>query len=113
MNVGQILETHLGWASAGLGRQIGELVDRYTFAQRKNAGRGGPSLDDPRDKLKTIYSPPIYQTEIADHRDDELLELARNLKVGACPSRPRCSTVRARKTSAACSRWPGSTARVR
>src|ERR1700750_3427576 len=28
MNVGQILETHLGWASAGLGRQIGDIVDK-------------------------------------------------------------------------------------
>ena len=29
MNVGQILETHLGWAAAGLGKQIGEAVDAY------------------------------------------------------------------------------------
>ena len=29
MNVGQILETHLGWACANLGQQIGELVNRY------------------------------------------------------------------------------------
>ena len=29
MNVGQILETHLGWACAGLGRQVGEAVDAY------------------------------------------------------------------------------------
>ena len=29
MNVGQILETHLGWACAGLGRKIGELIDAY------------------------------------------------------------------------------------
>jgi DNA-directed RNA polymerase subunit beta len=29
MNVGQILETHLGWASASLGRQIGELIDSF------------------------------------------------------------------------------------
>ena len=28
MNVGQILETHLGWACAGLGRQIGEMLDQ-------------------------------------------------------------------------------------
>src|SRR5205085_4410197 len=28
MNVGQILETHLGWACAGIGRQIGEVVDK-------------------------------------------------------------------------------------
>ena len=27
MNVGQILETHLGWAAAGLGKQIGEVLD--------------------------------------------------------------------------------------
>ena len=29
MNVGQILETHLGWACANLGREIGELVENY------------------------------------------------------------------------------------
>ena len=29
MNVGQILETHLGWASSGLGRQIGDMLDRF------------------------------------------------------------------------------------
>ena len=29
MNVGQILETHLGWACAGMGRKIGELIDAY------------------------------------------------------------------------------------
>ncbi len=28
MNVGQILETHLGWACAGLGKQIGDVVDQ-------------------------------------------------------------------------------------
>ena len=37
MNVGQILETHLGWACATLGKQVGELVDEYrrTGAQRE------------------------------------------------------------------------------
>src|SRR5499433_1668337 len=34
MNVGQILETHLGWASAGLGRQIGDLVDKVRKTAR-------------------------------------------------------------------------------
>ena len=29
MNVGQILETHLGWACAGLGKQVGEMLDSY------------------------------------------------------------------------------------
>ncbi len=29
MNVGQILETHLGWASASLGKQIGEMINQF------------------------------------------------------------------------------------
>ena len=33
MNVGQILETHLGWACAGLGRQVGETIDAYNRQQ--------------------------------------------------------------------------------
>ena len=37
MNVGQILETHLGWACAGLGRQIGEVVEAYNDKQRHQA----------------------------------------------------------------------------
>ncbi|TIX35088.1 MAG: hypothetical protein E5V36_27540, partial [Mesorhizobium sp.] len=32
MNVGQILETHLGWACAGMGRKIGDLIDAYKTA---------------------------------------------------------------------------------
>ena len=35
MNVGQILETHLGWAAAGLGRQIGEVLDRSSAGSPK------------------------------------------------------------------------------
>ena len=35
MNVGQILETHLGWASAGLGRRIGEVLDADPPQQRR------------------------------------------------------------------------------
>ena len=37
MNVGQILETHLGWACAGLGRQVGEAVDAYHALERREA----------------------------------------------------------------------------
>src|SRR5689334_24828637 len=37
MNVGQILETHLGWASAGLGRQIGEVMERLGRGDAKPA----------------------------------------------------------------------------
>jgi DNA-directed RNA polymerase subunit beta len=39
MNVGQILETHLGWACAGMGRKIGELIDAYHEKRRHQAAR--------------------------------------------------------------------------
>ena len=41
MNVGQILETHLGWACAGLGKQVGEAVDAYIA--RRTRSRCAPS----------------------------------------------------------------------
>ena len=37
MNVGQILETHLGWACAGLGKQVGDAVDAYLRSKRRQA----------------------------------------------------------------------------
>ena len=46
MNVGQILETHLGWACAGLGRQVGEAVDAYLRSHDAKPLRG---------KLREIY----------------------------------------------------------
>ena len=46
MNVGQILETHLGWACANLGRQIGELVDQW------QDGVGRKALEE---RLEHIY----------------------------------------------------------
>src|SRR5260370_42475388 len=46
MNVGQILETHLGWAAAGLGRQVGDMLAQYN--------RNSKSADL-RNALRTIY----------------------------------------------------------
>jgi DNA-directed RNA polymerase subunit beta len=37
MNVGQILETHLGWASANLGKQIGEMIDGFNDPKNPEA----------------------------------------------------------------------------
>jgi DNA-directed RNA polymerase subunit beta len=72
MNVGQILETHLGWAAAGLGRQIGELVEKV----------GERDLKALRKHLKDIYGPEEYNREINDLDDDEVRELGRNLTRG-------------------------------
>jgi DNA-directed RNA polymerase subunit beta len=83
MNVGQILETHLGWASAGLGKQIGEIVDSYRQAiKTSDQERTDTTLAATREKLKTIYGPRDYAHDIADLRDDELVELATNLRIG-------------------------------
>jgi DNA-directed RNA polymerase subunit beta len=74
MNVGQILETHLGWAAAGLGQQIGKMLDGY----KHNTATVG----DVRQKLYDIYGPGIDSDEIADLTDGEVLELGQNLRPG-------------------------------
>ena len=81
MNVGQILETHLGWASAGLGRQISQAVEQYRLAQR---GKGDPDavVNGLRDKFKEVYGEEVYNEDIADMGEPELLELAGNLRKG-------------------------------
>ena len=55
MNVGQILETHLGWASAGLGRQIGEMVEK---ARGDGKAQG---VENMRKLLKKIYGEKGYK----------------------------------------------------
>ena len=70
MNVGQILETHLGWACAGMGKKIGETID--AFYQRQD-------LKPLRETLKKVYGDDEV---IKSLDDDQLLELARNLKPG-------------------------------
>jgi DNA-directed RNA polymerase subunit beta len=79
MNVGQILETHLGWASAGLGRQIGDLIDKV----RKTAKTG-----DLRKFLAHIYTDATDRKDIAALEDNGLLELAGNLTHGIPVSSP-------------------------
>ncbi|MBT4082856.1 MAG: DNA-directed RNA polymerase subunit beta [Alphaproteobacteria bacterium] len=75
MNVGQILETHLGWACAGLGAQIGEMVDGL------KRGTGG-TAEDLRSHYKDLYSERQYNEAIADMQDHELIELGGNLRKG-------------------------------
>jgi DNA-directed RNA polymerase subunit beta len=70
MNVGQILETHLGWACAGLGHRIGQAVDAY-HARR--------DLKPLRETLKKIYG---EDETIKSLEDNELVELGGNLRHG-------------------------------
>jgi DNA-directed RNA polymerase subunit beta len=75
MNVGQILETHLGWASAGLGRQIKDLMDTF---RREGKHDTGPL----HAYFKDIYGDKVYGEDIADLNEGETLELAQNLTRG-------------------------------
>ncbi|HEY1932041.1 MAG TPA: DNA-directed RNA polymerase subunit beta [Acetobacteraceae bacterium] len=74
MNVGQILETHLGWACATLGAQIGELVETYR--------RTGAQREKLLERLHDVYGDEIYSQQIANLDNDQLIELSENLKKG-------------------------------
>jgi DNA-directed RNA polymerase subunit beta len=76
MNVGQILETHLGWACSNLGQQIGQLVDRL--------GRDD-ELKDLRARLEEIYGP---EAELETFDREAILELSENLRPGVSVATP-------------------------
>jgi DNA-directed RNA polymerase subunit beta len=76
MNVGQILETHLGWACAGLGRQIGEVVDKV-----KRDGK----IEPLRRSLKHIYG---HDDRLAELDEKNLIELGDNLREGVPVATP-------------------------
>ena len=80
MNVGQILETHLGWAAKELGKQLNELCEQYK--------RGEKTIDELNDKLKTIYGEKQYKKEIEPLTEPEKLEMVGNLKRGVPMATP-------------------------
>ena len=72
MNVGQILETHLGWAAKGLGEKIGQML----AAQTKTL------VKDLRAFLKDIYNQSGKTEDLDSFTDDEIIELGRHLQKG-------------------------------
>jgi DNA-directed RNA polymerase subunit beta len=74
MNVGQIFETHLGWACANLGRQVGELVDAW---QRHVAERAAVE-----EKLKRIYGRDFEKNGLASLSDEDFREFCEGLRNG-------------------------------
>jgi DNA-directed RNA polymerase subunit beta len=80
MNVGQIFETHLGWAARGLGKQISEMLEGI---QHRGEGLAGKDVKDVRVKLKDIYG-ENYDADIDARTDEDVMELASNL-VGGIP----------------------------
>jgi DNA-directed RNA polymerase subunit beta len=79
MNVGQILETHLGWASAGLGKKIGIMLDK--------AVREG-KMSRLRNEMKEIYGKETFDEDIAGLDDPQIIELAGNLRPGVPMATP-------------------------
>ncbi|MCG5520008.1 DNA-directed RNA polymerase subunit beta [Ectothiorhodospira sp. 9905] len=78
MNVGQVLETHLGWAAKGLGQKIGRMVE----AKAK--------VDELRQFLDQIYNhdPDNRKEDLSQLSDEEIMELAGNLKKGVPMATP-------------------------
>jgi len=70
MNVGQILETHLGWAAKGLGQRIGEIL------------RAQESAAKLRKFTEKIYNSAGKREDLAELSDDDVIELCRNLERG-------------------------------
>ena len=73
MNVGQILETHLGWASAGVGSQI-----RNAIAEYQHQGK----VEILKDQLFEIYEEEENIKEVGAMDDGAIIELATNLRKG-------------------------------
>ncbi len=76
MNVGQILETHLGWAARGMGERIGELLDKSY------------SKDSLKALLKKAYSSPKFNEMLEDFNEKELKRFASVLRSGVYLSSP-------------------------
>ncbi|RMG59115.1 MAG: DNA-directed RNA polymerase subunit beta [Gammaproteobacteria bacterium] len=78
MNVGQVLETHLGWAAMGLGKKIGRMID----AKAK--------VDELRKFLDQVYnhSDKVRHEDLDSLSDEEILELANNLRKGVPMATP-------------------------
>ncbi len=69
MNIGQILETHLGWASKELGRKVAAMAKAY-------------QVEAVKEMLKEIFSPEELEEFLKDKTDEEILELAATFEDG-------------------------------
>ncbi|MBX3581215.1 MAG: DNA-directed RNA polymerase subunit beta [Rhizobiaceae bacterium] len=79
MNVGQILETHLGWACAGMGKKIGELIDAY-----KAAGDIKPL----RKTLEGLIPANDRNEQVKQYDDESVLRLAEQMRRGVSIATP-------------------------
>ncbi len=85
MNVGQIFETHLGWAARGLGRQVAALVEGIRNQNEEAVRESAGDLPALRDKLSAIYGP---QADVASMPDEDLVAFAESLVPGVPMATP-------------------------
>jgi DNA-directed RNA polymerase subunit beta len=76
MNVGQILETHLGWAAKGVGLKIGEMLDAQANVTKM------------RQFLGKVYNTSGKKEDLKSFSDQEIIELAGNLRDGVPMATP-------------------------
>ena len=76
MNVGQILETHLGWAAKGLGKKISDMLDART------------KTSELRKFLEKIYNTSGKKEDLKSFSDEEIFELSDNLREGVPMATP-------------------------
>ncbi|MEO1542292.1 MAG: DNA-directed RNA polymerase subunit beta, partial [Pseudomonadota bacterium] len=73
MNVGQILETHMGWAARGLGESVAQALADY---------RRSGDMTPVKDAMKIAYGDDVYADATADMTEDEFIEAAENVGNG-------------------------------
>src|SRR5210317_967259 len=73
MNVGQILETHMGWAARGLGLQVDDALQEY---------RRSGDLTPVREAMRIAYGEDVYEEGITGMDEDQLIEAAGNVARG-------------------------------
>jgi DNA-directed RNA polymerase subunit beta len=74
MNIGQILEIHLGWAAVNLGKQISQALDTYNENKK--------DIDQLKKTICFAYDDKKIEKIVNDLKDDQVLELADNLRNG-------------------------------
>ena len=80
MNVGQILETHLGWACSELGEKINETIKLHSDQKKRQAAVS--------ELLKKIYGEEVYENKIKQLKSKDFEELSTNLALGVPISTP-------------------------
>ena len=80
MNVGQILETHLGWACSELGEKINQIIKIQTDIKKRN--------NQVNEIFKKVYGKKIYEEKINNLNEKEFEELTTNLSQGVPISTP-------------------------